>query len=157
MMKLFSTAVLVLGLSFGTFASAQALEVSVSYSTQAEKKMTETYGAREKAIIFDLVERNLKDNLGSKAARVEVVINDITANRPTQKEMSERPGLSMQSFGVGGADVSGKAYDAAGKLIGEANYEWTGDILWARGNWTWSDTDRALSNFARKLAKAVPG
>ena len=156
-MKLFSTAVLVLGLSFGTLASAQALEVSVSYSAKAEKKMTETYGVREKAIIFDLVERNLKDNFGTKAARVEVVINDLTANRPTFKEMGDRPGLSMQSFGIGGADVSGKAYDAAGNLIGQAEYEWTGDILWAQGDWTWSDTDRTLSSFARKLAKAVPG
>ena len=156
-MKLFSTAVLVVGLSLGTLASAQALEVSVSYSDKAEKKMKETYGVREKAIIFDLVERNLKDNFGAKAARVEVVINDLTANRPTYKEMGDRPGLSMQSFGIGGADVSGKAYDAAGNLIGQVDYEWTGDILWAQGNWTWSDTDRTLSSFARKLAKAVPG
>ena len=50
-----------------------------------------------------------------------------------------------------------KAYDAAGNLIAEASYDWIGDILWADAAWVWSDTDRTLSQFARKLAKAVPG
>ncbi|GIU66830.1 hypothetical protein [Candidatus Phycosocius spiralis] len=157
MMKLLSIVILVLGLCLGSVAAADPLQVSVSYSEKAEKKMTETYGVREKSVIFDLIDRNLKDKLGTRAARVEVVINDLTANRPTQKQMGDRPGLSMQSFGIGGADISGKAYDGAGNLIGQADHTWNGDIAWAQGSWTWSDTDRAISSFARKLAKAVPG
>ncbi|OYU52621.1 MAG: hypothetical protein CFE27_04480 [Alphaproteobacteria bacterium PA1] len=157
MVKLFSAAALLLAMTFASTASADPLQVNVTYSEAAQKKMEKTYGVREKAVIQEMVERSLRESLGDRVARVDVVINDLTANRPTFKELGDKPGLSMQSFGIGGADVSGKAFDAAGKLIGQASYDWTGDIIWADTAWIWSDTDRTLSVFARKLAQAVPG
>ncbi len=157
MVKLFSAAALLLAMTFASTASADPLQVTVIYDAKAQEKIEKTYGVREKAVIQDMVERSLRESLKDRVARVEVVIHDLTANRPTFKELGDTPGLSMQSFGIGGADVSGKAFDAAGNQIGQASYDWTGDILWADTAWTWSDADRTLSAFARKLAQAVPG
>ena len=138
-------------------ANADGLDVSISYDQKAENKLVETYGVRERAVINDLVARALTRSLGAQVARVEVVIHDITANRPTFKELSDRPGLSMQSFGIGGADLSGRAFDANGQMIGQARYDWTGDFNWADTSWNWSDADRTIYGFAQKLKKSVPG
>lgn len=138
-------------------ALADGLKVNVSFGDKAEKAITKTYGERERVTITDLIERNLTRALGTQAARVDVVINDVVPNRPTFKQMGDRPGLSFQSFGIGGADVSGKAYDAAGNLLGSVSYDWYGDIMWADTSWTWTDADRAMYQFSRQLAAAVPG
>ena len=157
MRRLFSAAALLLALTGATTANADPLQVNVTYGEKALKKLEKTYGVREKAVIQEMVERSLRESLGERVARVDVVVHDLTANRPTFKELGDKPGLSMQSFGIGGADVSGKAFDTAGNVIGQASYDWTGDIIWADTAWIWSDTDRTLSVFARKLAQAVPG
>lgn len=136
---------------------ADSLQINVAYGEKAEKAITKTYGERERATIRDMLERNLTRALGTQAARVDVVVNDIVANRPTFKQLGDRTGLSFQSFGIGGADVSGKAYDAAGNLLGQVSYDWYGDIQWADTAWTWTDADRALNQFSRQLAAAVPG
>jgi hypothetical protein len=143
--------------TFASSAFADGLQVNVTYGEKAEKAITKTYGERERATIQDMLRRNLTRALGSQAARVDVVVNDIVANRPTFKQLGDRPGLSFQSFGIGGADVSGKAYDAAGNLLGQVSYDWYGDILWADTSWTWTDADRALFRFSQRLAEVVPG
>jgi hypothetical protein len=140
-----------------TSAFADGLQVNVTYGAKAEEAMTKTYGERERAAIRDLLERNLNRELGNQAARVDVLINDVVPNRPTFKQLGDKPGLSFQSYGIGGADVSGKAFDAQGNLLGEVNYDWYGDILWADTAWTWTDADRALYQFSRRLAQVVPG
>jgi hypothetical protein len=140
-----------------TSAFAEGLQINVTYGVKAEEAMTKTYGERERASIRELLERNLTRELGNQAARVDVIINDVVPNRPTFKQLGDRPGLSFQSFGIGGADVSGKAYDGQGNLLGEVNYDWYGDILWAETAWTWTDADRAMYQFSRRLAQVVPG
>jgi hypothetical protein len=138
-------------------ALADGLVVNVTYGEKAEKAFTKTFGDREREVVRDLLTRNLNRSLGNQAARVDVVINDIVPNRPTFKQLGDRPGLSFQSFGIGGADVTGKAFDGAGNLLGEVSYDWYGDILWADTSWTWTDADRALYQFSRRLADVVPG
>jgi hypothetical protein len=138
-------------------ALADGLVVNVTYGEKAEKAFTKTYGDREREVVRDLLTRNLNRSLGNQASRVDVVINDIVPNRPTFKQLGDRPGLSFQSFGIGGADVTGKAFDGAGNLLGEVSYDWYGDILWADTSWTWTDADRALYQFSRRLADVVPG
>lgn len=142
---------------FGPAAFAEGLNVNVTYGAKAEKAMVETYGERERAVVQELLTRNLNRALGTQAARVDVTINNVVPNRPTFKQLGDRPGLSMQSFGIGGADVTGKAFDAAGNLLGEVTYDWYGDIFMADSSWTWTDADRALYQFSRRLAAAVPG
>jgi hypothetical protein len=140
-----------------TSAFADGLQVNVTYGAKAEEAMTKTYGERERGYIRQTLERNLTRELGTQAARVEVVINDLVPNRPTFKQLGDKPGLSYQSFGIGGADVSGKAFDSQGNLLGEVAYDWYGDIHMADTAWTWSDADRALYQFSRRLAQVVPG
>ncbi len=136
---------------------AEGLQINVAYGEKAEKAFSKTYGERERSVIVDTIKRNLTREVGDQAARIDVVINDVVANRPTFKQLGDRPGLSFQSFGIGGADISGKAYDAAGNLLGQVTYDWYGDIYWANTSWTWSDADRAIYGFSRRLASVVPG
>jgi hypothetical protein len=138
-------------------AFADGVQLNIAYAPKAEKAITQTYGERERAVIRDLLERNLAREFGNQAARVDVVINDVVPNRPTFKQLGDKPGLSIQSFGIGGADIAGKAYDGAGNLVGEVSYDWYGDITWADTSWTWTDADRALYQFSKRLAAAVPG
>jgi hypothetical protein len=157
MIKPVVAAIAILASLFASSAFAQGPQVNVTFGERAEKAITKTYGERERTTIRELIQENLARELGSQAARVEVVVNDITPNRPTFKQLGDRPGLSFQSFGIGGADVSGKAYDAAGNLVGTVDYDWYGDIHLADTAWTWSDADRAIYQFSRRLAAAVPG
>jgi hypothetical protein len=142
---------------FASSAFADGVQVNIAYGTKAEKAIAKTYGERERETIRDMLQTNLARALGNQAARVDVVINDIVPNRPTFKQLGDRPGLSFQSFGIGGADISGKAFDSAGNLLGEVNYDWYGDIIWADTSWTWTDADRAIYQFSRQLARVVPG
>jgi hypothetical protein len=157
MTKSFFAVTLLAASLVGGTAFSQGLSVNVSYGVKAEKAFVETYGERERGVVQDLVTRNLTRALGNQAARVDVVINNVVPNRPTFKQLGDRPGLSFQSFGIGGADVTGKAYDAAGNLVGEVTYDWYGDIHFADTSWTWTDADRALYQFSRRLAAVVPG
>lgn len=136
---------------------ADSLVVNLSFGEKAEKAITKTYGDRERDVIRDMVTENLTRAMGNQAARVDVVINDVVPNRPTFKQLGDRPGLSFQSFGIGGADVTGKAFDSAGNVLGEVTYDWYGDIFMADTTWTWNDADRALARFSRLLANKVPG
>jgi hypothetical protein len=131
-------------------------QIEVRYSQAFEKKLEKTYGVREKAELERIVQRQVARAVADRAARVEVLIEDATPNRPTLQELSDRPGLSFQSFGLGGASASGKAFDAAGTEIAAVSCEWRGtQIEWAWSEPTWGDADTALSRFARKLGKAV--
>lgn len=136
---------------------ADSLQVNVTYGEKAEKAISKTYGERERATLGDMLTRNLTRELGTQAARVDVIVNDIVPNRPTYKQLGDRPGLSFQSYGIGGADISGKAFDAAGNVLGQVSYDWYGDIMWANTAWTWTDADRAMNQFSRRLAAVVPG
>jgi hypothetical protein len=133
------------------------LQVNISYGEKADKAFTETYGNRERETIREMVTRSLRRALGDQAARVDITINDVTPNRPTFKQLGDNASLSSQSFGIGGADVKGSAFDAQGKLLAEVEYDWYGDIQWAYGAWTWTDADSALDRFSRLLAREVPG
>ncbi len=85
---------------------------------------------------------------------LNLVITDARPNRPTFKQMSKSTGLSMQSFGIGGAKFEGSLTGADGGQ-GEVSYAWyETDIRWADGSGTWRDADRAIDKFARKLAKS---
>jgi hypothetical protein len=136
---------------------ASAAEVIVTYGEKAQKAIEKTYGVREKATLEDEIRTEISQHLGSRVARVEVTINDVVANRPTLKQMSDKPGLSFSSFGIGGADLSGKAFDAGGQLLADVSYDWYGDIHLASTTGVWSDAERAIERFTEKLARATGG
>lgn len=129
------------------------LEINISYSDKLNKEFEKNYGNREKAAIEASLRKELNDELGDNAARVEVTIINATPNRPTFEQMSERPGLSYQSFSIGGAQIEGKSFDAQGKLLHEVEYEYTSPSIYeSRYNWTWQDAEYAFYRFARRIA-----
>ena len=86
-------------------------------------------------------------------ARIELTISDAKPNRPTFKQMSDTPGLSMESFGIGGATIDGHVIAADGKMT-PVSYRWyESDIRQAYGNWVWHDAEWTFDRFARRLAR----
>jgi hypothetical protein len=156
MKSIFATVALFATLSASP-AFADGLQLNITYAPKAEKTIVKTYGERERETIRGILEKNLTRALGGQATRVDIVINNVVANRPTFKELGDRPSLSFQSYGIGGADISGKAFDANGNLVGEVSYDWYGDIHYAQTSWTWTDAERAFYQFSRQLARAIPG
>jgi hypothetical protein len=77
----------------------------------------------------------------------------VKPNRPTFKQLSDTPGLSMQSFGIGGAAIKGRivAADGSEKPLSYRWYE--SDIRQASYNWIWSDAEWTFDRFARKLVR----
>jgi hypothetical protein len=130
--------------------------IAVSWSADLNEKLEEDYGVREKPVLERLVTTSLRRELPASVARVEVEVVDVVPNRPTFEQMGNTPGLSYSSFGVGGAELKGRAFDAAGTVVGEVTYRWySSDIIWAQGNWVWDDADRAFDRFAQELAEDV--
>jgi len=85
-------------------------------------------------------------------ARVDLVIEDATPNRPTFAQLSRSTGLSMRSVGVGGARITGALVgpDGATRPIRYQYFET--DLREERGATTWSDADRGFMMLASELA-----
>ena len=81
------------------------------------------------------------------------VIEDAKPNRPTPQQMSNTLGLSLESFGVGGARISGQYVDPAGVSTPIAYAWYETDIRWARYGSTWHDAGVAFDRLAARLAK----
>lgn len=139
-----------------TPASTGGPSISVTYSEDLSEKLTEDYGEREKRVLEDMVGSSLRRELPATVVRVEVELVDAVPNRPTFEQMGNEPGLSFSSFGVGGAELKGRAFDASGTLVGEVTYRWySTDIVWSQNAWVWEDADRAIDRFAQELAEDV--
>jgi len=87
----------------------------------------------------------------SAPARVDLVIEDATPNRPTFAQLGRTVGLSMHSVGVGGARVSGMVtgQDGSSRPLRYQYYET--DLREERGADTWSDADRSFMMLANDL------
>lgn len=138
-------------------ALAAPASVTVSVGPELQKKFEKTYGVREIATLTaDLqssVEKALAENGAHEGARIELVLADVKPNRPTFKQMGDTPGLSMQSFGIGGASIKGRIVDADGSER-PIDYSWyESDIRQSYANWTWHDAQWTFDRFARKLAR----
>lgn len=136
---------------------ASALTVEARVSTEFQKKLDEDIGVRESKVLTDLltrkIEKTFKDK-GVTADRVVVTIEDARPNRPTMEQVSNKPGLDpMRSISIGGAHVTGKAYDASGKEIGTIDYDWYETNLDnVVGATTWTDARTTFDRFARRFA-----
>ena len=155
-----SLAILALGMAFAgpALAAPQATTVRVSIGPALVQK-TQVMDTRE----FEYLTRELKRSiektldrsggLGSDGGELDLVIEDARPNRPTMREMAARPGLSHQSFGVGGARISGQ-YRAPSGTQTPIEYSWyETDIRWAEYGSTWSDADKAFDKLADRLAQ----
>lgn len=157
-MRLVMFSALALLVSASASASlAEPASVRVGLSPELRKTFEKTYGTREaERLTADLqatVEKTLARAGFHEGARIDLTLTDAKPNRPTFKQLSDKPGLSMQSFGVGGAAISGRIVtaDGAEKALSYRWYET--DIRQASYNWIWSDAYWTFDRFARKLAR----
>lgn len=136
---------------------ASALTVEAKVSTEFQKKLDDDFGAREAKTLTESVSRKVTDVFtarGVKADKVVVTIEDAKPNRPTFQQASEKPGLDvMRSISIGGARVSGIAYNASGQEIGRFDYNWyENDLTNVLAAATWSDARTSFDRFARRFA-----
>lgn len=136
---------------------AAALTVEAKVSTEFQKKLDDDIGVREHKILTDALTRKITDvftERGVSADRVVVTIEDAKPNRPTFEQVSSKPGLDpMRSISVGGARLSGIAYDASGKEIGTFKYDWyESDLRNVIAATVWTDARTAFDRFTRRFA-----
>ncbi len=136
---------------------ASALTVDAKVSPEFQKKLDDDIGAREAATLTEAVTRKITDvftSRGIQAEHVVVTIEDARPNRPTFQQVSDKPGLdAMRSISIGGAKVSGVAFDASGKEIGRLDYNWyETDLSNSFGTATWTDARTTFARFANRFA-----
>jgi hypothetical protein len=144
-------------LASATAALAAPASVSVTVGPKLQAKAVKTLGVREvndlAARLQTAVARRLAKTGAYDGARIELVLADAQPNHPTFKQLGDTPGLSYQSFGIGGAEIQGRAVAADGTVtpIGYKYYE--SDIRWARRGGTWADADQAIDGIAYQLGR----
>lgn len=144
--------------AFPALAAPEVSAVRVTIGSDLAKN-TKIMDARE----FDYLTKALQSAVEKKLNRsgalspeggeLELVIEDAQPNRPTLRQLSAQPGLSISSFGVGGARVTGEYRTKSGERT-PVDYSWyETDITRAPYYSTWSDADTAFNRLANKLAK----
>jgi hypothetical protein len=138
-------------------ALAAPAAVTVAVAPALQKAFTTKYGEREAgrltASLQASVERAVAESTMFEGARIELTLMDVKPNRPTFKQLGDKPGLSMQSFGVGGAAIEGRIVAPDGQAT-PVSYSWyETDITNAVANWVWSDAEWVFDRFAAKLAR----
>lgn len=133
--------------------------VEVTLSPELRKKAVEEYGLREvDRLTVELrkeVEQQLSRTGVLAGGRVELVLVDARPNRPTMKQLGDKPGLSYQSYGVGGAEIAGRAIAVDGAVT-PISYRWYETDI--RDSWyqsTWADAEHAFDRFARRLGRGA--
>jgi hypothetical protein len=143
----------------GGAAIAAPASVSVTIGPKLSAAAHKTYGDRDVAeLATDLrkdVERELAKTGAHDGARVELTLVDALPNRPTFKQLGDRPGLSLRSISVGGARIEGKVTEANGAITPVSFKYYTTDIrdVAVQGATTWSDAQQAIDMFAHRLGK----
>ena len=122
------------------------------------------YGQRA----IDYLLEDVMDELAEDMADADVEVSDTAQytlrvtlemakpNRPTFAQLSHEPGLSYQSYGTGGAEISAEILDASGAVIGTMEYDHYStftDRYFKPG--TWTDAKLAISRFSKKTVKTL--
>jgi hypothetical protein len=137
-------------------AQAAPASVSVAIGPELQTRAEKDLGVREVREVADdlrtTVERKLARNPAFDGARVELTLVDVKPNRPTFHQLGAVPGLSFQSFGVGGASIEGQVVRVDGSSHPVAYHWYETDIRQAPYQWTWHDADWTFQRFASRLA-----
>jgi len=133
-------------------------DINVVIGPKLEKKAKD-YGEKEFHVLTGelvrAVQRELSKDGGlvETGGRLDLVIEDARPNRPTMAQLSNTPGLSFESRGVGGAEITGTLTTADGRTT-PISYRWyESDFRNSVATGTWSDAETSFDRFARKLAK----
>lgn len=137
-------------------AHAAPADVNVTIGPKLQAQADE-YGQRD----LDYLATELRESvqqalersggLSTDGATIDLVIEDAVPNRPTFRQMAMKPGLSYESFGIGGARISGVVTTADGRQT-PLGYRWyESDIRWSESAGTWMDAENTFDRFARRL------
>lgn len=131
--------------------------VQVVLSPELQKKATEEYGLKDVQRLADDLRKDAARELDRSGVlvggRLELTLVDVKPNRPTFKQLGDKPGLSIESFGVGGASIEGRAVSMDGTVT-PVRYQWyETDIRQSRYSSTWSDAQYAIDRFASGLTR----
>lgn len=144
-------------LASASTAFAAPAAVTVTVGPKLQKTFETTYGLREAETLTRELRETVEASLAKRpvydGARVDLVLTDVKPNRPTFKQLGDKPGLSFESFGIGGAAIEGQVTSADGTVT-PVSYSWfESDIRQSYGTWTWSDATWTFNRFAGKLAR----
>lgn len=131
--------------------------VQVTVGPDLARKAAEDYGVRDvDRLVAELqsdVQRELHRTGVLAGGRVELTLIDVRPNRPTFKQLGDRPGLSYESFGTGGISIEGRAVSVDGDIT-PIRYTWyETDILDSRIGGTWADAQHGMDRFAFQLGR----
>jgi hypothetical protein len=161
MTKTFSLAALTaLSLSAGAALAAEPVTIAPIQIGAELIAKADDIGEREfdqlRQILRGDLERELAGHLGEGGSTLYVTILDATPNRPTMEQMSDRPGLSMQSISIGGASVEAELVSASGEKLESYSYAWHSfNIADVTGASTWTDARRAFNRFADDVGEGI--
>lgn len=150
-------------LTFASSATAQPTVAPISFSPEFQEALAEDYGEREGRVLSERIATAIDRALAERgvsagpSATIEVSLIDAQPNRPTFQQLSDRPGLSaIDSISLGGAELNAVIRGADGRVLGEVSHRrfdhTLEDVRIAA--WTWSAADRAIRQFAVKVADA---
>lgn len=133
--------------------------VEVSLSPELRKKAVKDYGLKEvdrlAAELRKDVERELQRTGTLAGGRLELTLVDVRPNRPTFKQLGDRPGLSPLSFGTGGMAIEGRAVSIDGEVT-PVRYSWyESDIRNVHAAGAWSDAQHGFDRFAHRLGRGA--
>lgn len=137
----------------------------VSFSPEFQSALDEDLGAREgERLREDLVRAVTRElnargaSIGQGGITIELLIIDADPNRPTWRQMTDRPGLDMiRSISIGGADLRAILRGPDGQAISEIThrrYDYNIDDSGVRAATTWTAAQRAMRGFAQRVADA---
>lgn len=168
-MRLSTLLVSALALSFAPVGAARAEPVRVApvvFSPEFQSDLAEDYGVREGDYLSRALTRALNSELTRRGASVgeagalavEATIIDADPNRPTFKQLGERPGLdAVRSISLGGAELRA-VLTRDGLVVGEVTHRrYDISLTDVIGAGTWSAAHRAIRQFAAKVADAYAG
>jgi hypothetical protein len=147
-----------------TAAAAPVTLAPVSFSPEFQVTLDEELGAREGAYLTRAVTHAVNRALdrsgaspGQGSVTIEISIIDADPNRPTMQEMAHTPGLDFgRSYSVGGAELRAVLRGADGQVLREVEHRRYNrsitDFLGPPS--TWHEAERAIQQFARKVADA---
>jgi hypothetical protein len=136
-------------LAFAGAAQAQSVSVSIGPKLQAK---ADDYGQRELDYLARDLQMAVERRVAGSGGAYELTLVNAKPNRPTFEQLSDTPGLSMMSFGLGGAEVEG-AYVGPDGSRTPISFRWYAhDIEWAQGETTWGDARTAFDKLAMRLA-----
>ncbi len=122
------------------------------------------YGDKDLNQLAERLETRMAEKLSKSGVSVSdnatqtlrITLTDARPTRPTFHQMSKSSGLSMRSYGLGGAAFEGELISSSGASLGTLSYAWyESDIHDAAYGSTWSDARHAIDRFAKKTAKSL--